>query len=248
MFSKNWRLQFGLILFSISFVLLSTQAFFFHEGETILKKVLYSVSFIPIQALVLTLVINRWLGSREKKQRMEKMNIAIGVFYNAMGRELLVRLLRYTVSSDELSQHMKIRAGWSPGDFLQARRNVISTALPVDLERGDLNELDRFLTAKQGLVLDLLRNPNLLEHERFTDLLWAVSHVGEELATREATGLPLKEDQAHLEEDLRRALKLLLIEWLAYMEHLQTAYPFLFSFALRSCPFSEVNSRKLDAA
>lgn len=237
MFSENWRLRFGLTLFSISFVLLSTQAFLFHEGGTILKKVFYSISFIPIQALVVTLVINRMLAAREKKQRLEKMNIAIGVFFNSMGRELLDRLLEYAALPEPLVPSLKIRENWTSQNFLDSRKKVLGTDLPVDLRQGDLNALATFLTAKQGLILDLLRNPNLLEHERFTDLLWAVSHMAEELAAREKTDVAIENDRAHLEEDLRRALKQLLMEWLAYMEHLQVTYPFLFSFALRSSPF-----------
>lgn len=237
MFSKNWRLRFGLTLFSISFVLLSTQAILFHEGETILKKVLYSISFIPVQALVVTLVINRMLAAREKRQRLEKMNIAIGVFFSSMGRELLDRLLEYSTLPDELLEHLRVHEDWTARNFLKSRQRVMATDLPVDLDKGDPDGLAAFLGDKQGLILDLLRNPNLLEHERFTDLLWAVSHVAEELAAREETGLPLDKDQAHLEEDLRRALKQLLMEWVAYMEHLQGVYPFLFSFALRSSPF-----------
>ena len=233
---KNYRIQFGLFLFATSAVLLSAQALFFHEGHSIAKKVLYNISFIPLQALVLTLVINGWLGSREKKQRLEKVNIAIGVFYNSMGQELLFKLLEYAANSESMYKNLALQRKWTVADFRRKRKAILSSALPVELDRGDLDALATFLMEKQGLILDLLRNPNLLEHERFTELLWAVSHLTEELLAREETGLPLHEDKAHLEADLRRALQLLMIEWLVYMEHLRKTYPFLYSFALRSSP------------
>jgi hypothetical protein len=37
--------------------------------------------------------------------------------------------------------------------------------------------------------------------------------------------------------DVQRGYVLLIKEWLAYMAHLQTRYPYLFSLALRTNPF-----------
>ena len=86
-------------------------------------------------------------------------------------------------------------------------------------------------------MLALLENPNLLEHESFTELLWAVFHLTEELACR----MNLKElpdtDYEHLSADMKRAYVLLIAEWLAYMKHLKINYPYLFSLAARMNPF-----------
>jgi voltage-gated potassium channel len=77
----------------------------------------------------------------------------------------------------------------------------------------------------------------LLEHETFTDLLWAVFHLTEELASRPAlTALP-DPDLDHLSGDMGRAYGLLASQWLDYMRHLESAYPYLFSLAVRLNPF-----------
>ena len=47
-----------------------------------------------------------------------------------------------------------------------------------------LHELREFLLAKRPFILALLQNPSLLEHDTFTDLLWAVCHLTEELECR----------------------------------------------------------------
>ncbi|MCK7537963.1 MAG: hypothetical protein MZV63_46915 [Marinilabiliales bacterium] len=77
-----------------------------------------------------------------------------------------------------------------------------------------------------------MENPTLLEHDRFTDLLWAVFHLVEELEMRPESleGLPAA-DYAHLSVDVRRAYSRLAGEWLAYALHLKEDYPFLFSLA-----------------
>ena len=38
--------------------------------------------------------------------------------------------------------------------------------------------------------------------------------------------------------DMNRAYRLLLLEWLEHMNHLQEDYPYLFSLAVRTNPFN----------
>lgn len=86
--------------------------------------------------------------------------------------------------------------------------------------------------------MSLLGNPNLLEHEAFTELLWAVFHLAEELGNRrDVSSLP-QSDYDHLIGDIKRVYVLLGAEWLSYMRHLQENYPYLFSLAVRTNPFN----------
>jgi len=77
----------------------------------------------------------------------------------------------------------------------------------------------------------------LLEHETFTELLRAVFHLTEELEQRNDLRHLSRADYEHLELDTERAYKLLIYEWLQYMEYLMNEYPYLFSLALRTNPF-----------
>jgi hypothetical protein len=85
--------------------------------------------------------------------------------------------------------------------------------------------------------LGLLENPNLLEHESFTELLWAVFHLTEELAFREDVKQLVDTDYDHISGDIKRAYVLLISEWLTYMKHLKNDYPYLFSLSIRTNPF-----------
>jgi hypothetical protein len=92
---------------------------------------------------------------------------------------------------------------------------------------------------KRDFLLRLLENPNLLEHETFTEHLRAVFHLTEELTSREdLMGLP-DTDYAHLSGDIQRAYGLLVHQWLDYMRHLKDNYPYLFSLAMRINPFDQ---------
>jgi len=122
---------------------------------------------------------------------------------------------------------------------LKICKNVENHTYNIDSKRGDLENVKNFLKEKRQFLLNLLENPNLLEHESFTNLLWAVFHLTEELTLRKSLNELPETDYQHLEGDMKRAYHLLIIEWLNYMKHLKIDYPYLFSLAVRTNPFDE---------
>ena len=110
-------------------------------------------------------------------------------------------------------------------------------AYHLDSREISLGELHEFLLQRQGLMLTLLENPQIFEHDRFTDLLHAVFHLSEELNARERLiDLPVT-DYTHLSVDMTRVYSQLVIEWLEYMLHLKKKFPYLFSLSMRTNPF-----------
>ena len=92
---------------------------------------------------------------------------------------------------------------------------------------------------KRGFLLGLLGNQNLLEHDGFTEMLWAVFHLTEEFANRSSLDNLHANDKLHLEGDIKRAYTTLTGEWLDYMMYLKSSYPYLFSLAMRTNPYNE---------
>jgi voltage-gated potassium channel len=81
-----------------------------------------------------------------------------------------------------------------------------------------------------------------MEHDHSTNLLWAITHLDEELETRPSLiDLPDK-DLEHIAGDIRRLYDHLTTEWLDYVQQLKSNYPFLFSLVLRTHPFQEQQS------
>jgi hypothetical protein len=85
----------------------------------------------------------------------------------------------------------------------------------------------------------MFENSNLLEHDTFTEMLWAVFHIADELESRESLDSLPKKDLEHLAIDISRGYKLLVYEWIYYMNHLKKEYPYLYSLAVRKNPFSD---------
>jgi hypothetical protein len=195
------------------------------------------IAFVFIQVLLVTLIIEHILGEREKQALIKKLNMVIGAFFSEVGTPLLKFFSKFDAEAENLSNQLIVDNSWSPGHFEQIQAILQNHDYKIESRSGDLQELQTFIVEKRAFLLRLLENPNLLEHEEFTELLWAVFHLMEELSFRKSvTNLP-DTDFRHLSGDIKRAYGLLIREWLSHMEHLKDNYPYLFSLAIRTNPF-----------
>ena len=232
---------------AIAFIALSGIAYFIHylifrDIHHIFIYLLGDLAFLPLQVLLVVVIIERLLARREMQAKLEKLNMVLGAFFSELGNWLLQDLLKHFDNRLEISNHLNITANWTKKDFQKAVAFADHLKVEVDCRNVDLDGLKAFLAQKREFLLTLLENPNLLEHDRFTDLLWAVTHLDEELEARPSlTALPDK-DLEHLAGDIRRMYDHLASEWLDYVQHLKSRYPFLFSLVLRTHPFQEHQS------
>ena len=188
---------------------------------------------------MVTVIIHNLLNEREKTSMLNKLNMIIGAFFSEVGTHLLKSFAEFDASSDEIAKEFVLKSEWSGRDFAKARRLFKNYKCQTDVRKGDIEVLKGFLTGKRNFLLRLLENPNLLEHKTFTDLLWAVFHLTEELVHRKDLRVLPETDLKHLTGDIKRAYVLLILEWLAYMNHLKKEYPYLYSLALRTNPFDQ---------
>jgi hypothetical protein len=196
------------------------------------------VAFIPIDVLIVTLIIHKVLVEREKQRVMEKMNMVIGAFFNEVGAELLEFLAAADVGLDKIRKDLIIDKDWTNKDFIDVKRKFRKYEYAFDRKTTYFRKMSSFLKEKRIFLLRLLENPVLLEHQSFTDLLWAVFHFADELNHRKNTENLPESDYQHLIGDIKRIYVLLIEEWLNYMNHLQKRYPYLFSLAVRTNPFN----------
>lgn len=233
----HWQVYFGAALISLSAVLYCLHYFFFRDSHHIFLYLLGDIAFLPVDVLIVTLIIDNILRVREKRSLLNKMNMLIGVFYSEVGTELLVRFSAADRGADGLRNALRVSNDWSDGAFRSIETFLKGHKYDVDLSGCDVKALRDFLSDKRDFLLSLLANPNLLEHEVFTDVLWAVFHLAEELSKRPDTCALSQKDGEHIAGDVRRAYKVMTEEWLLYMNHLQKSYPYLFSLAVRTNPF-----------
>jgi hypothetical protein len=233
----NWQITLALGLVLLSTVLYLAHFVLFRDPHHIFIYFVGDVAFIPIEVLLVTVVIHQLLSRREKRTMLQKMNMVIGAFFSEVGTQLLRSFADLDPQSDTLRNQVTATADWSDRSFRDRRRSINGHDYNIDSTREDLGQLRRFLLDKRGFLLVLLENPNLLEHDSFTDLLWAVFHLTEELAHRGDLTQITDTDLEHLVGDIKRAYKQIVGEWLDYVKHLNDDYPYLFSLAVRTNPF-----------
>jgi hypothetical protein len=185
--------------------------------------------------------IEYMIEMRERTRRLEKLNMIIGVFYSEIGTKLLKKFSAIDPDVQGIRSALIVSDNWSDEDFLKATALLKAHPYRLDSRALSLEELHNFLSENNRLMLTLLENPQLFEHDSFTNLLQAVFHLSEELIARDhLVGLP-QTDYDHLSVDMTRVYSQLVIEWLVYMQHLKKKYPYLFSLAMRTNPF-DVNA------
>ncbi len=236
---KRWQGQIvlGVFLIALSVALYIFQIRVFHDERDTFFYLFQDLAFVPIQVLLVTVIVDQVLRIREKNAMLNKLNMVIGTFFSEVGTRLLESFSSFDLHFDRIRQNLIVKQDWTDLDFSQVAKDAKSYDYRLDYTRRDLNELKAFLAAKRDFLLRLLENQNLLEHETFTDLLWAVFHLTEELEVRQNLTQLSAPDGEHIAGDMRRAYVILISEWLAYMKHLKKEYPYLFSLAMRTNPF-----------
>ena len=233
----NWQILLGLSLIALSALFYLIHYAIFKDVHHIFIYMVGDIAFVPIEVLLVTLIIHRLLGAREKRSMLKKLNMVIGAFFSEVGTQLLKSFYDFDTHADTIRNDLIVKKEWSEKDFSRALKQFKNYDYNVNSKKSNLEHLQRFLIEKRDFLLGLLENPNLLEHESFTELLWAVFHLTEELAFREDVKRLIDTDYDHISGDIKRAYVLLISEWLAYMKHLKTDYPYLFSLAIRTNPF-----------
>jgi hypothetical protein len=233
----SWKLNIGLILSGTSFLLGILHYELFADAKTLAFYLALDIVFVPVQVLLVTLIIERLLNEREKQAMMRKLNMVIGAFFSEVGNSLIRQISSVCEDSLELAGQLNIQGSWKANEFRAARRFADGYECRLSAAAEQWIAIRDFLLEKRLFVLALLQNPNLLEHDRFTDLLWAVCHLTEELEVRPGFDTLPPSDLLHLRGDMQRAYSLLTREWLRYIEHLKGSYPYIYSLAIRLNPF-----------
>ncbi len=233
----NWQIMFALILISLSTLIYFFHYSIFRDAHHIFLYLIGDIAFLFLDVLIVMLVLHRLLEYRDKRSILKKLNMVIGTFFSEAGTDLIKKCAQFDQELANVGKQLVVTGDWKDKEFMRARKNIKCHEGSINSKKGDLAEVKNFLIGKRQFLLSLLENPNLLEHESFTELLWAVFHLTDELAHRQDLAKLPDTDYQHLSGDIKRAYQRLILQWLDYMMHLKQDYPYLFSLAMRTNPF-----------
>lgn len=228
------------LLTILSAAIYYVQYLIFHQTENTIFYLLQDLAFVPIQVVMVTLIINRFLNVMETRKKIKKINVIISTFFVEAGISVISTISQFNRNNDEFCTHIKINEMNMKNDY-KLKKSVQEFKFDIYADPAKLSELYSILRKYKDYTLNMLANPNLLEHDSFTDMLWAVFHVADELQTRGDFDSLDKNDIDHLSNDILRAYKAIVVEWINYMSYLHDEYPFLYALAIKKNPFVITN-------
>ncbi|SMC96497.1 Ion channel [Desulfocicer vacuolatum DSM 3385] len=191
-------------------------------------------SFLGVIANGTELILLR----REARNRMRKINMVLGIFFSETGYRLLTIFSRCDTEMKTIRQHLMVSTKWTGEHFIAAQRQLKRHKFNLDIsDLVEFKDLRDFLTSRRRALISLLENPAIIEDEGFSEVLLAVFHLTDELECRENFRELPPSDVRHLAMDMSRAYRLMLEQWLYYLQHLKVHYPYIFSLAIRKNPF-----------
>jgi hypothetical protein len=235
----SWQIVLGVVLLVLSVSFYVLHYAIFRDSHHIFVFLVGDIAFVFIEVLLVTLIIHRVLEERERRARLEKLNIVIGAFFSEIGTRMIGFLSEFDLNKDRLRKELIVKWEWPEHQFEGMSEWLKQCDYEVAVQMVDWSSLRDLLMGERHFFLRLLENPNLLEHESFTELLRAVLHLLDELRARGSLKELPSTDYQHLAGDIKRVYGRLLGEWLVYMKYLRDSHPYLFSLALRMNPFDQ---------
>ncbi|MFA9422267.1 MAG: hypothetical protein ACERLG_01725 [Sedimentibacter sp.] len=235
----DWKVKLIFVFIISSIVVYSIHYLIFRDEVYIFRILIAQLGFLPLSTILVTFILNEVLSRRDKHEMMQKLNMQIGSFFSEVGNELLGIISKESTDLFKRNEEFIFTKAWTENEFKQLCNKVKKEHIDVALDSKKIIVLRDLLLSKRTFMLFLLQNPNLLEHEAFTDMLWSLFHLTEELSNRKNLESLSTKDIEHLSGDVSRMYTNLIIVWLSYIEHLQNEYPYLFSLAIRSNPFDK---------
>jgi hypothetical protein len=168
-----WLIGFGIALLVISLLLLGAHYALFEDVHWLEKYVVFELAFLPIDVIVVTLILDTLLTAKERKERLEKMNMVIGLFFSEVGVSLLRKITARGQEIGRIQAELARVGDLSPPEYAKLKSTLADFPYNPDMRPQDLAELKELLTAHRGFLVRLLENPVLLEHEEFTSALQA---------------------------------------------------------------------------
>ncbi|MGV8905213.1 MAG: hypothetical protein ACOH15_01295 [Acetobacterium sp.] len=222
---------------ALSALLYTLHFYIFHDPHHIFIYLLGDIAFLPIEVLLVSVVLHKIIDDKDKQEKLKKINMLLGVFFSESGVELMRLFTQNDKNLKQFQNVLLIKPDWTSKDYKNAIKTIKGFDFHLHFDESSLMIIMEFLSAKRNHLLMFFENPILIEHDTFTDLLLALSHVEQELSNRQnLMSIPVK-DHDHIVLDIERVYKLLFVEWLQYMNHLRKCYPFLYSFSIRTNPF-----------
>jgi len=122
----RWQIILGLSLVVLSVIFYLIHYAIFRDPHHIFIYMIGDVAFVFIEVLLVTLIIHQLLSVREKRARLEKLNMVIGVFFSEIGADLVTYFSDFDPKLEKIKQELIVRPNWSEKEFSAVSKRLKS--------------------------------------------------------------------------------------------------------------------------
>jgi len=140
----NWQISLGIILIIISVIVYLIHYAIFRDPHHIFIYLIGDIAFVFIEVLMVTLVIHSLLNIREKRERLEKLNMLIGVFFSEVGTRLLVLFSDSDPNLEKIKQNLIVTSDWSNKEFEHINNQLRNYEYKINIDMINLKDLHDF--------------------------------------------------------------------------------------------------------
>ncbi|MBU0580353.1 MAG: hypothetical protein KKA19_04170, partial [Candidatus Margulisbacteria bacterium] len=170
---KKWKNELAIIisLLLLSVLIYLVHFWIFHDFHHISIYFVGDLGFMGIEALIVYYVIDHLLKTREKAALRKKLNMLAGIFFYDLGIKVINELNNLVQNKDAQAANICVQEGWADKDFLRVQKNIPELQLKFQYKNEVVENLAKVLSAGKELIIRLMENPSLHEHEIFSDML-----------------------------------------------------------------------------
>lgn len=199
--------------------------------------IFHALGILPVNLLLMTFIFNKLLTVHNKAEKKQKRDMLVGVFFSECGCKIVRLLAKLDKNRQELNECSHDLKFWEE----ENQPNILTTFEQYKSDfyatKEDLAEIQKTLNGQHRYFLSLIDHPALVEHGAFSDLIWGLFHLEDELNHRPDLSKLPESDIEHLAGDIARVYENILVQWVNHIIYLKNNYPYLFSLAIRTSPF-----------
>ena len=113
----SWQIWLGIGLVLLSALLYGFHYLVFHDTHHIFIYMVGDIAFVPIEVLMVTLIIHKVLDVRERSERLDKLNMVIGAFFDEVGTKLLAYFSDFDPELDSIRNELIVKENWTEEEF-----------------------------------------------------------------------------------------------------------------------------------
>lgn len=214
----------SIFLLMISLILYISQVMIFRQPETTAFYIFQDLAFLPVTIAIATLVVGYLMEEHDRQERINRTRMLTSSFFTDVGNELLRILItqgHYEIPLLLLTDECKNKTEE------ELKHSIEKMNFQVSWTPETEREIQNLLDAQHDSMLIITSNPALLDHEIFTDMLWAIFHLKDEMKGRASENIS-SADQKHLESDAKRVFDLLLLDWMNHLNYMKKEYPYYY--------------------